>query len=146
MNFIEYCSKGPKIALSGQKNVHIFCPCVQKDIDPLRPLPCCHSTSPLDHSQQGIGYRWPCAILGWLVICVFSLWMTIMWLSFWEWKKNFKIYSGNEKKNIFISMKMIFLMIDMLLCVIKAVFTFYIKIGIKTPVKILNIHSHSTSR
>ena len=36
---------------------------------PLGPLPCSHPTSSADHSKQGIGYRWPCAILGWLVIC-----------------------------------------------------------------------------
>ena len=31
----------------------------------------CPSLTPissLDHSEQGIGYRWPCAILGWLVV------------------------------------------------------------------------------
>ena len=43
-------------------------PCVLQDIGPLGPLPCSHSTSSLDHYQQGIGYRWPCAILGWLVV------------------------------------------------------------------------------
>ena len=37
---------------------------VLQDICPFGPLPCSHSISPLDHSQQGIGYRWPCAILG----------------------------------------------------------------------------------
>ena len=26
-----------------------------------------HSTTSLDHPKQGIGYGWPCAILGWLV-------------------------------------------------------------------------------
>ena len=30
-------------------------------------LPCSHSTSSLDLSEQGIGYCWPCAILWWLV-------------------------------------------------------------------------------
>ena len=38
-----------------------------EDIGPLGPLPCSHSTSSVDYSKQGIGYRWPCAILGWLV-------------------------------------------------------------------------------
>ena len=42
-------------------------PCVLQDIGPLGPLPCSHSTSSANHSKQGIGYRWPCAILGWLV-------------------------------------------------------------------------------
>ena len=41
--------------------------CVLQDIGPLGPLPCSPSTSSADHSKQGIGYRWPCAILGWLV-------------------------------------------------------------------------------
>ena len=40
---------------------------VLQDIGPLGPLPCSHSTSLADYSKQGIGYRWPCAILGWLV-------------------------------------------------------------------------------
>ena len=43
-------------------------PCVLQDIGPLGPLPCSHSTSSADHFKQGIGYRWPCAILGWLVM------------------------------------------------------------------------------
>ena len=32
-------------------------PCVLQDIGPLGPLPCSYSTSLLDHTQQGIGYR-----------------------------------------------------------------------------------------
>ena len=40
---------------------------VLQDIGPLGPLPCSHSTFLADYSKQGIGYRWPCAILGWLV-------------------------------------------------------------------------------
>ena len=48
----------------GRLEIH---PCVLQDIGPLRPLPCSHSTASLDHFQQGIRYRWPCAILGWLV-------------------------------------------------------------------------------
>ena len=54
----------PKCALSGRKEIH---PCVLQDIGPLGLLPCSHSTSSANHSKQGIGYRWPCAILGWLV-------------------------------------------------------------------------------
>ena len=42
-------------------------PCVLQDFVPLEPLPCSQSTSSLDHSKQGIGYRRPCTILGWLV-------------------------------------------------------------------------------
>ena len=46
---------------------------------PLGPLPCSHSTSSLDHSQQDIGYRWPCAILGWLVlhVCYIPCWLVV---------------------------------------------------------------------
>ena len=54
----------PLYALSGQM---VFHPCVLQDIGPLGPLPCSHSTSSANHSKQGIGYRWQCAILGWLV-------------------------------------------------------------------------------
>ena len=43
-------------------------PCDLQDIGPLGPLPCSHSPSSANHSKQGIGYCWPCAILGWLVI------------------------------------------------------------------------------
>ena len=50
--------------LTGRMEIH---PCVLQDIGPLGPLPCSHSTSSANHSKQGIGYRWPCAILGWLV-------------------------------------------------------------------------------
>ena len=32
-------------------------PCVLQDIGPLGPLPCSKSTTSLDHSKQGIGYR-----------------------------------------------------------------------------------------
>ena len=56
--------KGLKYALSGHMEIH---PCVLQDIGPFGPLPCSHSTSSANHSKQGIGYRWPCAILGWLV-------------------------------------------------------------------------------
>ena len=45
----------------GCKEIH---PCVLQDIGPLGPQPCSHSTSSVDHSKQGIGYRWPYAILG----------------------------------------------------------------------------------
>ena len=38
----------------GRKEIH---PCVLQDIGPLGPLPCSHSTSSADHSEQGIGYR-----------------------------------------------------------------------------------------
>ena len=62
---MENCSKGLKYALSGCMEIH---PCVLQDISSLGPLPCSHSTSSANHSKQGIGYRWPCAILGWLVI------------------------------------------------------------------------------
>ena len=48
-------------------------PCVPQDIGPLGPLPCSHSTSSADHSKQGIRYRWPCAILGWLVYYICPL-------------------------------------------------------------------------
>ena len=49
---------------SGCLEIH---PCVLQDISPFGPLPCSYSTILLDHSKQGIGYRWQCAILGWLV-------------------------------------------------------------------------------
>ena len=32
-----------------------------------------HFPSSADHYKQGIGYRWPCAILGWLVIINISI-------------------------------------------------------------------------
>ena len=48
----------------GRLEIH---PCVLQDIGPLGPLPWSHSTTSLGHPKQGIGYRWPCAILGWLV-------------------------------------------------------------------------------
>ena len=65
LNIIENCSFGLKYAFSGRMEIH---PCVLQDIGPLGPLPCSHSTSSANHSKQGIGYRWPCAILGWLVV------------------------------------------------------------------------------
>ena len=40
---------------------------VLQDIGPLGPIPCSRSTTSFDHSMKGIGYNWPCAILGWLV-------------------------------------------------------------------------------
>ena len=46
------------------KKIH---PCVLQDIGPLGPLPCSHFNSTANHSKQGTGYRWPCAIFGWLV-------------------------------------------------------------------------------
>ena len=62
---MENCPNGLKYALSGCMEIH---PCVLQDIGPLvGPRPCSHSTTSLDHPEQGIGYRWPCAILGWLV-------------------------------------------------------------------------------
>ena len=48
---VIYCQK---CASSGRMEIP---PCVLQDIGPLGPLPCSHSTSSLDHSQQGIGYR-----------------------------------------------------------------------------------------
>ena len=48
---VIYCQK---YASSGRMEIP---PCVLQDIGPLGPLPCSHSTSSLDHSQQGIGYR-----------------------------------------------------------------------------------------
>ena len=53
------------LRMDGCKEIH---PCVLQDIGSLGPLPCSYATSSADHSQQGIGYRWPSAILGWLVI------------------------------------------------------------------------------
>ena len=64
LNIMENCSKGLKYDLSGHMEIH---PCVLQDIGPLEPLPCSHSTTSIDHGKQGNGYRWPCAILGWLV-------------------------------------------------------------------------------
>ena len=64
LNIMDNCPKGLNYAFSGRKEIH---PCVLQDIGPLGLLPCSHSTSSADHSKQGIGYRWPCAILGWLV-------------------------------------------------------------------------------
>ena len=69
LNIMENCPKGLKYPLSGRMEIH---PCIQQDIGPLGPLPCSHSTASADHSKQGIGYRWPCAILGWLVFLYFS--------------------------------------------------------------------------
>ena len=43
-----------------------FSPCVLQDIGALGPLLCSPLFS-LDHSEQGIGYRWTSTILGWLV-------------------------------------------------------------------------------
>ena len=62
----------PKYALSGRMEIH---PCVLQDIGPLGPLPCSPSTSSAKPSKQGIGYRWPCAILRWLVgiICMWPI-------------------------------------------------------------------------
>ena len=65
LNIMENCLKGLKYAFSGCIDIH---PCVLQDIGPLGSLPCSHSTSSADHSKLGIGYRWPCAILGWLVV------------------------------------------------------------------------------
>ena len=56
---MENCAKGLKYAFSGREEIH---PCVLQDIGPLGPLPCSQSSTSLDHSKQGIGYRWPCAI------------------------------------------------------------------------------------
>ena len=70
LNNMESCYQGLKYALSGRMEIH---PCVLQDIGPLGPLPCSYSTSSVNHSKQGIGYRWPCAILGWLVSISFSL-------------------------------------------------------------------------
>ena len=53
------------ICTQGRLEIH---PCVLQDIGPLGPLPCSRSTSSTDHTKQGTGYRWPCAILGWLVL------------------------------------------------------------------------------
>ena len=70
----------PKYALSGRMEIH---PCVLQDIGPLGPLPCSHSTSSANHSKQGIGYRWPCAILGWLVhLRAFTFFARFLRLSF----------------------------------------------------------------
>ena len=71
LNNMESCYQGLKYALSGRLKIH---PCVLQDIGPLGPLPCSHSNFLTNHSKQGIGYRWPSAILGWLVtnVCVWS--------------------------------------------------------------------------
>ena len=53
-------------------------PCVLQYIGPLRPLPSSRSTFLADHSKQGIGYRWPCAILGLISFVFFNL----IWISF----------------------------------------------------------------
>ena len=70
---MEKCPIGLKYAFSGCKEIHL---CVLQDIGPLGPLPCSHSTSLANHSKQGIGYRWPCAILGWLCLncTLFNSW------------------------------------------------------------------------
>ena len=57
--FMESCCKGLKYALSEHTENHPF---VLQDIGPLGPLPSSHSTSSAN--------RWPCAILGWLVIYI----------------------------------------------------------------------------
>ena len=41
-------------AFSGHLEIYTS---VLQDIGPLGPLPCSHSTSPANHSKQGIGYR-----------------------------------------------------------------------------------------
>ena len=64
LNIMENGSLGLKYALSGHMEIHL---CVLQDVGLLGPLPCSHSTFSANHSKQGIGYRWPCAILGWLV-------------------------------------------------------------------------------
>ena len=64
-NFMENCNWGLKYTLKGCKEIH---PYVHRDIGPLGPLRCSHFTSSANHSKQGIGNQWPCAILGWLVI------------------------------------------------------------------------------
>ena len=64
----QICPLKPKIwplRMDGREEYHSH---VLQDIGSLRPLPCCWSTSSGDHSEQGIGYRWLCEILGWLVI------------------------------------------------------------------------------
>ena len=38
-----------------------------QDVRKFTPASCSHSNSSANHSKQGIGYSWPCAILGWLV-------------------------------------------------------------------------------
>ena len=75
---MENGPKDFKYALSGRMEIH---PCVLQDIGPLGPLPCSHSTSSANHSKQGIGYRWPCAILGWLVRlhCLFTPLQALHW-------------------------------------------------------------------
>ena len=55
---------------SGRLEIH---PCVLQVIGPSGLPPCSHSTTSLDHSKQGIGYCWPCVILGWLVYHCFCL-------------------------------------------------------------------------
>ena len=50
---------------SGRLEIH---PCVLQEIRPMGVLPCSHSTTLLDHSKLGIGYRWPCVIIRQLVI------------------------------------------------------------------------------
>ena len=52
----QICLQWPKLAPQDGRTSRNP-PCVLQDIGPLGPLPCSHSTSLLDHSQQGIGYR-----------------------------------------------------------------------------------------
>ena len=78
---MENCLKDLKYAFLGHKEIHS---CVLQDIGPLGPLPCSHSTSSADHSKQGIRYRWPCAILWWLV--KYALECIVSWL------RRFKIW------------------------------------------------------
>ena len=46
-------------------------PHILHNFGPVGQLSCSQSTTLLDHYKQGIGYRWPCAILGLLVFLPF---------------------------------------------------------------------------
>ena len=64
LNIMENCSKGLKYALSGHMEIH---PCPTGHW-PFRAAALLSLHFFIYHSMQGIGYRWPCAILGWLVL------------------------------------------------------------------------------
>ena len=68
--FLLFLAAAPKVflgliySLLGHLEIHS---CVLQDIGPLGPLPCSHSITLDDYLEQGIGYHWPCVILGRLI-------------------------------------------------------------------------------
>ena len=71
-NIMENCSKGLKYALSGHMEIHP-CPTGHQPLGAAALLSL-HFLSYL--SKQCMGYRWSCAILGWLV--TFSAFLSVL--------------------------------------------------------------------